>query len=120
LAIVQMCWGNPFGLTPLVFPCGPAFFGEFVVGAAGQCEVIDVGGVAGGVGGEVVDFAVIAGHITVGEGTSTIFGMKVQVVRPSGLLGWTVPRSLDQLCAPGQYTLMASNKNGRTCGPVRP
>jgi hypothetical protein len=26
----------------------------------------------------------------------------------------------DQLVAPGQYTLMASNKNGRTCGPVRP
>ncbi len=25
----------------------------------------------------------------------------------------------DQLCAPGQYTLMASNKNGRTCGPVK-
>ena len=28
--------------------------------------------------------------------------------------------SEDQLLAPGQYTLMASSKNGRTCGPVRP
>src|SRR5277367_1775338 len=45
LAAVQVWWRDPFGLATTVFTRGPAVVGEFVVGAAGQGEVVDVGGV---------------------------------------------------------------------------
>src|SRR5437588_9440069 len=76
LAVVQMWWWDPFGVAVVVFAGGPVLFGQWVMTAAGQGEVVDVGGVAVGVGVGVVDFAVIAGHLAVGEGAAAVFGVQ--------------------------------------------
>jgi hypothetical protein len=56
--------------------------GEFVVGATGKAEVVDVGDRVGGVGVAVVDFAEVAGDIAAGKGAVTILGMNASVVHP--------------------------------------
>ena len=56
--------------------------GEFVVGAAGKAEVVDVGDGVGGLGVVVVGFAEIAGHGAAGEGAATILGVQ------HNSLGW--------------------------------
>ena len=51
------------GVAVGAFEGGPsAGAQESVVGAAGECQVGGVGAAAGGVVGDVVDFAVVAGH----------------------------------------------------------
>ena len=55
-------WGwVPGGAAVGEFCCGPAFSDEFVVGAAGQGECVDVGVAAVGPVVDVVDFAASAG-----------------------------------------------------------
>ena len=56
-------WWDPLGVTRAGCVGGPAAgFKEAVVGAAGEGELVDVGGAAFGVVGDVMDFAVVAGH----------------------------------------------------------
>ena len=44
LAVVQMGWGDPFGVAVFAFSGNPALgFNERVVGSAGQSERVDVG-----------------------------------------------------------------------------
>ena len=76
LAVVEVGWWDPFGGTALIFAGCPTLFGECVVGAAGQGEVIDVGDGVGGVGIAVMDLAQIARHAAAGERTPTIFGVQ--------------------------------------------
>ena len=76
LAVVEVWWGDPFGVAVGVFVGGPALFGEFVVGATGKAEVVDIGDRVGGVRVVVVDFAEIAGHGAAGEGAATILGVQ--------------------------------------------
>ena len=59
LPVVQVWWWYPFGVAFGVFAGGPAFFGESVVGSAGQGEVVDVGAVGFGPAFHVVDLAVV-------------------------------------------------------------
>ena len=74
--------GDPFGVAMAVFAGGPAVVGEFVVGAAGQGEVVDVGDGVGGVGGAVVGFAEVGGHAAARECAAAVFGTKATVVHP--------------------------------------
>ena len=67
LAVVEVWWGDPFGVAVLVFAGGPALFGEWVVAAAAECQIVDVGGVGFGPRGDVVDFGVLARHVAVGN-----------------------------------------------------
>ena len=67
LAVVEVWWGEPFGVAVLVFAGGPALFGQGVVAAAAECQIVDVGGVAFGVGRAVADFGEIARHVAVGN-----------------------------------------------------
>ena len=83
LAVVEMRWWDPFGVAVRVFAGGPALFGEVVVGAAGQGEVVDFGDGVGGVGVAVVGFAEVGGHGAARERAAAVFGMQVTVVRPS-------------------------------------
>ncbi|AVO10425.1 hypothetical protein CHR52_16865 [Mycobacterium tuberculosis] len=53
---------------------GPAFFGESVVGAAGQGEVGDVGASGAGPGGDVVGLAVVGRCVTAGFGAAAVVG----------------------------------------------
>jgi hypothetical protein len=76
LASVEVWWWEPFGLTVGVFAGAPALFGEVMVGAAGQAEVVDVGDGVGGVGIVVVDFALVGRHGAAGEGAATISGVQ--------------------------------------------
>src|ERR1700722_8291476 len=83
LSPVEMRRWEPFGVAEFVFAGGPALVGEFVVGAAGQGNVVDVGDGVGGVGVVVVGFAEIAGHGAAGEGAATILGKNVEVMHLS-------------------------------------
>src|SRR5271166_6617294 len=75
--------GDPFGGAVFAFAGGPAALGQWVVAGAGKREVVDVGRVALCVGGDVVDFGVVAGHVASGSCTATVLGTKVTVVRPT-------------------------------------
>jgi hypothetical protein len=57
---------QPLGAAVSAFTGGPALFGKWVVTAAGERQVVDVGGVAFGVGRAVVDCGVIARDVTAG------------------------------------------------------
>ena len=76
---VVVVWGwDPFGVAVGVFAGAPAAgLDDAVLGAAAQGQVVDVGAAAGGVAGDVVDLAVVAGHGAPGCGAATILGMKV-------------------------------------------
>ena len=64
LAALEVWGWDPFGVAAGVFAGGPASGSQHaVVRSAGEGEVVDVGGVAGGVVGDVVDLAVVAGHV---------------------------------------------------------
>jgi hypothetical protein len=76
LAVVEVWWGDPFGLAVAVFAGGPALFGEFVVGAAGQGEVVDIGDRVGGVAVAVVGLAQVARHAAAGKRTTAIPGVQ--------------------------------------------
>ena len=68
LAAVEVRWRDPFGVAVGAFSGSPAAGSqESVVGAAGQGEVVDVGGVALCVVGDVVDFAVVAADVASGR-----------------------------------------------------
>jgi hypothetical protein len=73
---VEMRRWDPLGVAMGIFAGGPALVGEFVVGATGQSEVIDVGDRVGGVRVVVVGFAEIAGHGAAGERAATVFGVQ--------------------------------------------
>ena len=67
LASVQVRGRNPLRVAVRVFAGGPAAgFEQSVLWAAGEGQVVDVGGVALGVVGDVMDLAVIAGYIAAG------------------------------------------------------
>ena len=76
LSAVEVCGWEPFGVAVGVFAGGPALFGEWVVGTAGQAEVVDVGDGVGGVGIIVVDLAPVGRHRAAGEGAATISGVQ--------------------------------------------
>jgi hypothetical protein len=76
LAVVEVGWRDPFGVTVFVFASGPALFGEGMVAAAAERQAVDVGGAALGVWGEVMDPAVIAGHGAARMRTPAIFGIQ--------------------------------------------
>src|SRR5271156_7222846 len=73
---VEMRRWDPLGVAVGIFAGGPALFGEFVVGAAGQGEVVDVGDGVGGVGVAVVGLAEVGGHAAAGERASAVFGVQ--------------------------------------------
>jgi hypothetical protein len=76
LPVIQVWWRNPLSVAVLVFAGKPAFFGKRVVTAATECQVVDVGGAALGVGLAVMDFAVIARHAASWCRTPTILGVQ--------------------------------------------
>ena len=45
LALVEVGWGDPFGVAAGVFAGDPALVEEFVIGWAGEGELVDVGAV---------------------------------------------------------------------------
>jgi hypothetical protein len=80
LSPVEMRRWDPLCVAARVFAGGPALVGEFVVGATGKAEVVDVGDRVGGVRVVVVDFAEIAGHGATGKGAATILGADCRVL----------------------------------------
>ena len=76
LASVEVWWGEPFGLAVGVFAGGPALFGEVMVGAAAEGQLVDICDRVGGVAVAVVDFAQVAGHGAAGEGAAAVFGVE--------------------------------------------
>ena len=76
LPVIQVWWRDPFGVAVLVFAGGPALFGKRMVTAAAERQVVDVGGVALGIGRAVMDFAVIARHAATWRRTPTIPGVQ--------------------------------------------
>src|SRR5277367_2162830 len=81
LPVVEVCWGDPFGVAVVVFAGGPALFGELVVGAAAKSQVVDIGDGVGGVAVAVMDLAQIARHAAAGERTPTILGVQHDSLR---------------------------------------
>src|ERR1700733_8974197 len=81
LAVVEVWWWDPFGVAVTVFAGGPALFGELVVGAASESQVVDVGDGVGGVAVAVVGFAQVAGHGAAGEGAAAVFGVQHDSLR---------------------------------------
>lgn len=77
LPAVEMWWRYPLSITVFEFPGGPAARrDEFVVGAAAQGEIVNVGFPALGVVGDMVDFGEVAGHAAVGKRASAVFGVQ--------------------------------------------
>ena len=64
------------GLAVGEFGCAPALAEEFVVGWAGEGEVVDVGGSVLGPVVDVVDFAEVAGHVAAGVCAASVFGVQ--------------------------------------------
>jgi hypothetical protein len=83
LAVVEVRWWYPFGVAAVVFAGGPALFGDFVIGAAGQRQVVDIGGVGFRPGRDVVHFRQVAGHCATRRRAATILGVQVTIVHPS-------------------------------------
>src|ERR1700761_9028166 len=81
LAVVEVRWGDPFGVAVVVFAGGPALLGEIVIGAAAKSQVVDVGDGIGGVGVGVVDFAEVGGHGAAREGAAAVFGVEHDSLR---------------------------------------
>jgi len=73
-SVVQVRGWDPLGVAVLVFAGGPALFGEWVVGAAAERQVVGVGGVAFGVGRAVMDFGVIARDVASWVRAPAVFG----------------------------------------------
>ena len=62
-----MCWGDPFGVAVGTFSGGPAAASDQrVIATATKGQVVDVGGAALGVVGDMMDFAVVARHVAAG------------------------------------------------------
>ena len=76
LAAVEMRRWDPFGLAVGVFAGGPALFGEWVIGAAGQREGVDVGDRVVAIRVTVVGLAEVAGDGAAGERAATISGVQ--------------------------------------------
>ena len=76
LAVVEVGWWDPFGVAVGVFAGGPALFGESVVRAAGEGELVDVGAVVLCPGVDVVDLGVIAWDVAAWDGAATVFGVQ--------------------------------------------
>ena len=57
------------------FLCAPAFAEQFVMGWAGEGEVVDVGGSALGPFVDVVDFAQVSGHVAARVRAASVFGV---------------------------------------------
>ena len=77
LASIKVRGRDPFGGAVGVFSGGPAAGSQqSVVGAAGEGEVVDVGGVAFRVVGDVVDFAVVAGQVAARCRTAAVLGVQ--------------------------------------------
>jgi hypothetical protein len=75
-AVIKMRWWDPFGDAVLVFPCGPALFGQWVVAAAAERQIVDVGGAALGVGRDVVNFGEVARDIAIGKRAAAVLGVE--------------------------------------------
>jgi hypothetical protein len=58
--MVEVRGWHPLGVAVLVLAGGPALFCQWVVAAAAERQVVDVGAVAFAVGRAVMDFRVIA------------------------------------------------------------
>ena len=83
LPAVEVGWWDPLSVAVAVGAGFPAAgLQHAVVGAAGEGELVDVGGVAGGVVGDVVDFAVVAAHGA--AGLRAILGYQKSSMHESG------------------------------------
>ena len=74
---VQMRRRYPFGVAVGAFAGGPAAgFDQWVVGAAGQGKLVDVGVVGGCPLLDVVHFAPVPGHVAAGACAAAVFGVQ--------------------------------------------
>ena|ERR1700727_2049732 len=77
LAPVQVRGRNPFGITGGAFSGGPAGWSQHsVVGPAGEREIVDVGGVAVRIVGDMVHFAVEPGQVASGCRAAAVLGVQ--------------------------------------------
>ena len=76
LAVVQVRRRDPFGVAVLIFAGGPALFGQGVVAAAAERDVVDVGGVGFRPGCHVMDFGEVSRHIAARRRAATILGVQ--------------------------------------------
>ncbi len=72
----ELGWWDPLGSAVGEFAGFPAFGQEFVVLAAREGEVVDVGGPAVGPFVDVVDFAEVAGHIAARVRAAPVLGVQ--------------------------------------------
>src|SRR5437588_7567007 len=81
LPVIQAGWWDPFGVAVGVFAGGPAFFGESVVGSAGQGEVVDIGATGFGPAPDVVDLGVVERGGAARLGASAFLGAQHDSLR---------------------------------------
>src|SRR6516225_3547276 len=81
LSVVEVGRRDPLGVAAGVFAGGPAArFDQWVVGSAGQGQLVDVCTVGGGPVLDVVDLAPVRGCVAAGARAAAVLGMKPQVV----------------------------------------
>src|SRR5690348_7570150 len=76
LPAIEMRRRYPFGIAVSAFSGSPALLEKPVVGSAGHGELVDVGAVRPGPIFDVVDLAVIAGHVAARMRTPTVLGIQ--------------------------------------------
>ena len=77
LAVVEVWRWDPFGVAVVAFSGGPAAgFDQWVIGAAGQGQRVDVGAVGGGPLLDMVHFAVVAGRVAAWARAAAVLGVQ--------------------------------------------
>ena len=120
LAVVEVGWWDPFGVAVGAFSGGPAAgFDQWMVGSAGQGELVDVGAMGGCPVVDVVDFAPVAAHVTARARAASVLGMHVPVVHPRSVArsGGSNPAWLTREDTPGtRWRAVRAGAEGHTCG----
>ena len=122
--MVEVRGWDPLGVAVLVLAGGPALFCQWVVTAAAERQVVDVGAVAFAVGRAVMDFRVIARDVAPGVRTPAVFDMYVPIVRPrrdgrpggSNPAGGTGQRWFLPPAARGSHRLFTGYETRPRCG----
>ncbi len=76
MSVVEVRRWEPFGIAVSVLAGAPALLEQFVIRAAGQGELVDIGAPADGPCGDMMHLALIARHVTARAGATAIFGVK--------------------------------------------